>query len=49
MPEQPKTRSWIAVAAHQRRAAKDMGNKRGKGRARKDSRSRGQVKRSLSD
>ena len=44
---QPKTRSWIAVAALTRRPAKDMGNKRGKGRTRSDKRSRGTVKRDL--
>lgn len=49
MTEQPRTRSWVAVSAALRRAEKDMGNKRGKGRVRKDRRTRGQVKRDLRD
>lgn len=47
MPEPRRTRSWTAVAAFRRRPAKDMGNKRGKGRTRDDKRSRGQIKRDL--
>ena len=49
MPEQPRTRSWVAISAALRRAEKDMGNKRGKGRTRADKRSRGKVKRDLRD
>lgn len=45
--KQPTARSWVAVAAHMRRADSDMGNKRGKGRTRSDKRSRGAVKRDL--
>jgi hypothetical protein len=44
--KQTKVRSWVAVAAHQRNSAGAMG-KSGKGRVRKDKRSRQAVRASL--
>lgn len=45
-PNIPRVRSWVAIDAHMRRAG-EIGNKRGKGRARGDQRSRGQIKRDI--
>jgi hypothetical protein len=39
-----KTRDWHALAAIERHAERDMGNKRDKGRTRLDQESRSQVK-----
>ncbi len=49
MPSTKTGRSWVAVAAWQRRPAKDMGNKKAKGRTRADQRTRGKIKRDLND
>lgn len=43
---QPRTRSWVAVSAQMRSSAGAMG-KRGKGRTRKDSRSRQSIRTDL--
>jgi hypothetical protein len=45
---QPRVRSWVAVAAHMRSGAGSHG-KRGKGRGRRDDRSRQSVRASLRD
>jgi hypothetical protein len=45
---QPRVRSWVAVAAHMRSGAGSHG-KRGKGRARRDKRSRQAVRATLRD
>ena len=47
MNTQPKVRSYVALAVHQRVSARDMGNRYGKGRSRKDQATRSQVKHTL--